>query len=172
MQQEPQTGGTLRRISLMTLIVVCYLASPRLAKADALYTFVVPNEWSLSFDAPGLITTTTTVTSFLSTNVVLPLCGAENQIPTISGVSIMPTFPGLLDTGFVCPFGGAGGPIADFSSPLTAFGAYSTEVIGFPATLTISAVPEPSSLLLLGTGLLGVLALAARSKRHAPPTQC
>jgi hypothetical protein len=34
------------------------------------------------------------------------------------------------------------------------------------------ATSEPSSLLLLGAGLLGLLVLAARSKRHALPTSC
>lgn len=35
---------------------------------------------------------------------------------------------------------------------------------------TSPPAPEPSASLLLGTGLLGILALAKRSKRHAPPT--
>jgi len=32
--------------------------------------------------------------------------------------------------------------------------------------------PEPNSLILLGMGLLGLLALTARGKRHAPPVAC
>jgi hypothetical protein len=36
----------------------------------------------------------------------------------------------------------------------------------------VTATPEPSSVLLLGTGLLGLWALVARSKRYASPTSC
>ncbi len=39
---------------------------------------------------------------------------------------------------------------------------YTSDANGLPATLTITTVPEPSSLMLIGTGMLALLGLALR----------
>ena len=57
---------------------------------------------------------------------------------------------------------------------ITGSGATGTQEFSDSVTEFTYAIPtpEPSSLFLLGSGLLGLLALAARSKRHARPLSC
>jgi hypothetical protein len=146
------------RISLMALIVVCYLASPALAKADAVYTFTDVNEYSWSFQVPGLITTIITITTFLSTNVVPGSIEEGGGIGSavIDSVTITPQgFSPHVFTVFLVGIGGTGSANAEFF-PLTAFGTFSAvDPFGNPITLTISpslSTPEPASLYCLSPG--------------------
>src|SRR5262249_39066104 len=141
------------------------------AKADAIYSYTLPGEVSWSFEVPAIITTNfTSISSFLSFNVVsgghLDKTGIFGELSCGS----LPTFATLIpqQQGFLIPpqiHTGVGiCLIADGAFPtFTSFGTFTD---GF-GTLTISesqsAVPEPSSLLLLAGGLTGLLGL--RRKR-------
>ena len=117
------------------------------AMADAIYSLtstnpiVPPFSWSLS--TPTLLTSTQDFTSFLSTN---PPSGPGFTCP-IHDVSIDP------GTGFVTTNFSANCQNVTFSfGALDHFGSYGNPDV----VLTVSSpVPEPDSLLLLGTGLLG-----------------
>jgi hypothetical protein len=77
------------------------------------------------------------------------------------------------DGGSILPFVTSPTGVLGYSGVCPPPGCDTTDSGHFVITAgSLTPVPEPSSYLLLGTGLLGLLALTARSKRHAPPTPC
>jgi hypothetical protein len=120
----------------------------------------------LSFEVPAIITAPdTTITSLLSADINPGGLAALFGCATIDSVVVYPSAttsnPPSTLTKFNC-IGGSAYIEDDFSVPITSPGVYENTFEN--ATLTISPTisPEPSSLFLLGTGLIGGLGLVRR----------
>jgi hypothetical protein len=145
------------RMRLIALVLLGYLASAALAKADAIYSMNDQTSgYSWSFDVPAILTTTTSISSFLSTKIVPGGNAAGAGCTAIGSVEIfLPSSFSIVEinTNMTCsPSNKSFTPF--FNGPITSFNTFASTSVN--ATLTISpsaATPEPSSLLLLVAGL-------------------
>jgi PEP-CTERM motif len=130
------------------------------AKADAIYTLTTNlGGFVWSFEVPAIITTDTTITSFLSTNIDPSGFYGVNGCTTIDSTTLLnPQTSNAFFLTHLSPCGGT--DVSGFGVPLIGFGSFT---LG-PAHLTISpsGVPEPSSLLLLAGGLTFLSGLRRR----------
>jgi hypothetical protein len=144
---------------LLVSALIAFAVVPS-AKADAIYSYndtLFGASWS--FEVPTVITTTTTITSFLNTNIVAGGVMAGAGCTAIDSAQIVNPSSSLANVITHCT------PVdsqftAGFSGPITSFNTFTDtfDLITLTITPSPSGVPEPSSLLLLAGGLtvLGV----------------
>ena len=152
------------RVWATVLLISAVLASGLApsAKADAIYTFNSFLGVSWSFEVSAIISTDTTITSFLSTNIAPGSFAESVGCAGIASVSItqLQTFP-TIDTECAMNIPGSSfGVVSSFFEPIDHFGAYSSGAL----TISPSGLPEPSSLLLLAGGLTSLAGLRRKRK--------
>lgn len=156
-------------------VAACLFATTALARADYLYTLTIASEPTLypllsefagvtTFEEPSILTTTTTIPGSSLTTISPNAPATDFIFLTIDPVNSS----GCPDLGTSDPVGCIQGQFVDgltlpdeFNAPFTSPGTY-TDGIDNEVTLSITSTPEPSSMCLLGTGVLGLLGIARR----------
>ena len=141
------------RSTLLALALLCAISVPAAAHADTFdYTFsAVFGSSSFTYDSPVLITTATTIIPLTCTSAGLSCVNVDIDPPDRSI-----TF-NLVGGGFEA-FGG--GPASFFAVGDNVIAGFATlDIVDVP---TVSAVPEPSGLVLLGTSFLGLAEVVRR----------
>ena len=165
------------RLWVILAILICLLV-PTIASADpVLYTLStdysgidglpVGSTVSWQFEVPSLLTATTTITSFMSASLGSGLSGCggvlDAQLPIIPAPN---PYSGEVITDFQASCNGISDVVTytfgDLNPGVHTARDFSGQIVG---TLTIASVPEPSSLMLFGSGVLGLVGVIRRKLR-------